>query len=85
MDGNFYLSLEDAAHYLRLTISYTYKLVHRGKITHYKPTNGRLYFLKEDLDAFIRQGKRSADFELGEKADQILNSHPRIRRKVVAQ
>ena len=78
MDGKP-LSFNEAAQYLGFKRAYLYKLVHWGKITHYKPTGGRLYFLKEDLDAFIRSGKRTADYELKAQADQILNTPRRSR------
>lgn len=80
MDGKP-LSFEEATQYLGFKRAYLYKLVHWGKITYYKPTGGRLYFLKEDLDAFIRSGKRAADYELRAQADQILNSPHRSRAR----
>ena len=84
MDGKNYLSLEDAAQYLGLTTSYTYKLVHRGKLAYYKPNHGKLYFTKEDLDTFIQRSRRSADFELVDRATEILNGGARGRRRAVA-
>ena len=64
---------EKAAEYLGIAKSYLYNLVHFKKITYYKPTGKLLFFYQEDLDAFVRQGRRLADFELSKKADSILN------------
>lgn len=76
-----FFSIDEAAQYLGLTVSYTYKLVHFGKLAHYKPNQGRLYFTREDLDSFILRNRRSADFELGDRADKILNTPHRSRSR----
>jgi excisionase family DNA binding protein len=52
-------SLEEAADYLGLARSFLYKLTSQG---HYKPGGGRLYFRREDLDAYLFRGRRTADF-----------------------
>jgi len=72
MDERKPLTLPEAAEYLGFTRGYTYKLVYKGLLPNYKPTGGKLYFLREDLDAFIRRNRRSADYELRDRADAIL-------------
>jgi excisionase family DNA binding protein len=79
MDERQPLSLKEAAAYLGLKPKYCYKLVFLGKLAYYKP-QGKLYFLKEDLDAYIRRNRRAADYELRDRADAILNERkPRAR------
>jgi predicted DNA-binding transcriptional regulator AlpA len=55
------------------TRSYIYWLVHFKKIPCRKPTNGRLFFYESEILEFLNRGKKSADYEVSEKADAILN------------
>ena len=64
--------IEAASEYTGLKVSYLHKLCHLGKIPHYRPNGGRVYFLEEDLEAFLLRGRRAADYELGDRADAIL-------------
>ena len=54
------LTSKEAAAYLRMPLGNLYRLTCSGQITHFKPTGGRLYFLRADLDAFIQKGVRPA-------------------------
>lgn len=77
------LTVEDAASFLGYTKSYVYRLVHEKRIPYYKPgkcRGARVYFKQADLEAFAFRGRCSADFELAEQAEQILNSS-RKRKK----
>jgi excisionase family DNA binding protein len=67
------LSITEAAEFLGLKPSYLYKLIHLGRIPHYKPIGKRVFFKREELEAFIFRGRSSADYELLEKADGLLN------------
>jgi excisionase family DNA binding protein len=67
------LTLGEAAVYLGLSSAFLYKLTSQGKIPHYKPANGKLYFKLEDLDGYLYRNRRAADYELADKADAILN------------
>ena len=66
------LNIIEAAQFTGLSKAYLYKLVHMGKIPHYKPTGGKVFFRQEDLEGFIFRDRRSADYELREKADRHL-------------
>jgi len=66
------LSVTEAAAYTGLSKTYLYKLIYLKKIPHYKPTGGKVFFKQEELDTFIFRGKVSADYELQEKAEQLL-------------
>ena len=52
LKGTF--TVEDAALYLGITTSHLYKLVRKYDIPHSRPTNGRIFFNKEELDKWIR-------------------------------
>lgn len=64
----------EAAEYLGMAKGSLYNLVHFKKITYYQPGGRRLYFLKKDLDTYIRRGIKLADFEVNRKAEDILNA-----------
>ena len=53
--------------------SYIYKLVHWKKIPCHKPTNGTLFFFESEILDFLARNRQSADYEVSEKADAILN------------
>ncbi len=55
--------------------SYIYKLVHWKKIPCHKPTgrSGRLFFLESEIIDFLNRNRQSADYEMAEQADAILN------------
>jgi excisionase family DNA binding protein len=67
------LNVTEAAEFLGLKPSYIYKLIHLGRIPHYKPTGGRVFFKQEELEQFIFRGRSAADYELQERAEQVLN------------
>jgi len=73
MDERKPLSLEEAADFTGLQKSYLYKLTSTGKIPYYRPNGGRVYFKAEDLEAFIFRKRRAADYELSEKAEEMLS------------
>lgn len=52
LKGTF--TVEDAALYLGITPGHLYKLVRKYDIPHSRPTNGRIFFSKEELDKWIR-------------------------------
>ena len=65
------LTLSEAAEFLGYKPSYLYRLTSQGRIGFSKPSGGRILFTREDLTAFVAQGRRPADFELREQADKI--------------
>lgn len=71
------LSVMEASAYTKLSPAYIYKLIHEKRISHFKPNKGKVYFRKEDLDAYIFRGRVSADYELRDQAEKLL-----IGRKV---
>lgn len=60
-----HLSLKEAAMYLSLSESALYKLKDAGMIPFYKP-NGKIYFKRRELDAWIYESRVSSSKELEE-------------------
>ena len=67
------LTVEQAAEYTGYTKSYLYKMIFQKKVPHYKPEGGKILFSLEDLKAFCFRNRQSAEYELQEQADAILN------------
>jgi|GEM_PF-1172735 len=80
---NQYLTFEETLQRLPYKPSYLYKLMHLGKIPYHKPTGGRAMFLESDIEKFIARGRKAADYEIAEKADEILNC-PKGKRRVLS-
>jgi excisionase family DNA binding protein len=66
------LDVDQAAAYTGFKRSYIYKLCHLGRIPYYRPTGGKVYFVEDELEAFLLRGRRAADYELAETADRVL-------------
>ena len=62
-DADF-MSLREAARYLRVSISTLYKLASAKKITRYKPGGKLVYFLKADLDDYVLHNRFPSDSEI---------------------
>jgi excisionase family DNA binding protein len=69
------LNVHEAAAFLGFKPSYIYNLVCYGKLTAYKPSGKVLVFKQEDLERFAFRNKKTADFELAEKADRVLTGN----------
>ena len=48
----------DVAAYLRISISYVRKLTPNKEIPHHKPTGKKLFFVKEEIDEWVRNSGR---------------------------
>ena len=66
------MSVIEAAEYCRLSKAYIYKLVYQGKIPCYKPAGGRIFFKQEELEQFIFRGRKSANYELADRVDDLI-------------
>lgn len=61
------LTTEEAAMYLGITTGHLYRVVRKFNIPHTRPTNGKIYFKKEELDRWI--ASRTEVSETSETAD----------------
>lgn len=51
------LTFKEFIAYLGISKSLGYKLTSSKRIPHFKPTNGKLFFKKSDVDHFISQNR----------------------------
>lgn len=62
------LTVEEAALYLGLSVSYIYKLCYQGKLSYSKPNGKKSYFSKESLDAYMEQNPSFSEHEIEQEA-----------------
>ncbi|MCT3644058.1 helix-turn-helix domain-containing protein [Elizabethkingia anophelis] len=62
--GKKMLTTKEAASYLRLSVQHIRKLSREGKIPSYQPNRKNIYFDIEDLDYYLRVGKRMSEEEI---------------------
>jgi len=65
---NEFLSLKEAAAYLKRSPGNLYNLVCAGTLRHYKPNGGRVLFKKSELQAWIEAGAVSSNAEIEAQA-----------------
>lgn len=53
-----FLTINDCAKYIHKAIPTLYKLVEKRKIPHIKQS-GKIYFLQEDIDKWLMQGRKT--------------------------
>jgi len=70
---SIFLSVEEAASFLKTTPKYIYKLVHLRLLPCYKPTGGRLFFDQQELEEFIRKRRKATQDEISERAIHMIN------------
>lgn len=71
------LTTREAAAYLKRSLHGLYQLMNRGHIGYFRPGNGKAYFARQDLDAFMNSGRHPSNAELADRADAILNGGTR--------
>ncbi|WP_419715462.1 helix-turn-helix domain-containing protein [Elizabethkingia anophelis] len=62
--GKQMLTTKEAASLLRLSIQHVRKLSRKGKIPSYQPNRKNIYFDIEDLDYYLRVGKRMSEEDI---------------------
>ncbi len=65
-------TVDEAAAFMGYAKSYLYKLMSQGRVPYYRPTAGRAVFQPDEVRAFMSRGRRSAGYELSERADAML-------------
>ncbi|MEQ1528139.1 MAG: helix-turn-helix domain-containing protein [Methylococcaceae bacterium] len=67
------LSIEEAAIYTALSVSYLYKLTSTQQIPHFKPRGKIIYFDRSELDEWLRQNRVKTTEEIKSAAmDHVL-------------
>ena len=67
------IGIKDAMEFTGYSRAHLYRLIQSRKIPYHKPTGGKIFFRLNELEEFVSLGKISADYEVSEKADKILN------------
>lgn len=62
------LTFDEACRYMGVSKSTLYNLTMRKEIPHYKPTNGRVFFQRTELEQWILNSRISTDQEISHKA-----------------
>lgn len=65
------LNFTEAAAYLGLSASHTYRLTSEHKLSFFKPEGKKIYFQKKDLDAFILRNKQESVEEIEEGVSNL--------------
>jgi excisionase family DNA binding protein len=66
-------TIPQAANFLSLAPATLYGLIHKGQIPHMKRSK-RVYFSRQELFDYLKQGKRKANFEIEEGIGEYLKS-----------
>lgn len=64
MTEKTYMNFDEAAEYLGVAKTSLYNKCYRKQIPHYKPSGGKLYFLRSELDAWIAAGRVATKKEI---------------------
>jgi excisionase family DNA binding protein len=70
------LTTAEAAAYMGCSLGHVRNLTSNKRIPYHKPggaTRGRMYFRREELDEYLFRNKTAADYEIEDKATEIVN------------
>lgn len=69
------LSFEETVEYTGFSDSYLYKLTSGRKIPHYKPTGRKIFFRREEIDAWLLRNPIKTDEQLNTEAATYVSTH----------
>lgn len=69
MTEKTFMSIEEAAAYLGFKKESLYNKCARKQIPYYKPSNGKLFFRREELDKWIAAGRVATNAEIRQRAN----------------
>jgi len=72
------LTFNEAAIYLEVSHSHLYKLTSSGAVPFYKPNGKKLYFKREELDAWLLSNRSSSKEEIEQQAADYLIKKGRV-------
>lgn len=62
------LTIREVALYMGLSLSGVYKMTMNKTIPFYKPTGGRLYFDRKEVEEWLRRNRIATDAEISQRA-----------------
>lgn len=68
------LNLAEACKYIDVSPSHLYKLTSTKQIPHFCPQGKKLYFKREELDAWLQRNRQTADDSETDAADLVIRS-----------
>jgi len=78
-----FLSFKEAAVYLKISESNLYKKTSKRVLKFFKPNNGKLYFKRCDLDAWVLKGECKSIDVLEKEVTNFLKEGKRHGKKIV--
>lgn len=69
------LSFKEAVEYTGFSESYLYKLTSARKIPHYKPTGRKLFFKKDEIDAWLLSNPIKTSEQIEQEAATYIATH----------
>ena len=78
--GDHLMNIQDVAEYLSLSVSTVYGKCHRNDIPRIKKGK-RLYFLKNDIDAWLAESKQKTNDDIEKMALDYIIKNPLHRRR----
>jgi excisionase family DNA binding protein len=72
-DPEEFLTVQEAAKFLKLSVPTVYTMIHEKRIPVLK-SHKRRYFLKTDLIEYLKQGREKSAFEISEEADRYVSN-----------
>ena len=68
------INFNDACKHLDVSPSHLYKLTSSRQIPHFCPQGKKLYFKREELDAWLQRNRQSTNAEIAEQVDNDLTN-----------
>ncbi|HOO02650.1 MAG TPA: helix-turn-helix domain-containing protein [Rectinema sp.] len=78
MTNDEFLTVQEAADFLKTTKAYVYKLKYTRQLPSYKPLGGKVFFKKSELESLFENSRIPTQTELTDKAVELLNNRSRV-------
>jgi excisionase family DNA binding protein len=71
------LTITEAAEYMGLSLSSMYKMTHRRELPVYKPSGGKVYLKREDINAYLSKHRLMSQTEIEKEATNYVTKNPK--------
>lgn len=72
------LNFNEAAEYLELSLSHLYRLTSTKQIPHFCPQGKKLYFNRQELDAWLQRNRQTTTEEIEKMATDYIIKNGRV-------
>lgn len=72
------LNFNEAAEYLELSVSHLYRLTSTKQIPHFCPQGKKLYFNRQELDAWLQRNRQTTTDEIEKMATDYIIKKGRV-------